>query len=208
MDLTYGRFLEVMKENGFKVSGVTKDGYHKILNDKRICFYAHKTKKGISVWSILKDKTIKIKTHSDVKKLIVETPKSNSVLQYWRIIKIIRKFQPYRDYKRELPYQVDLARFLECKFKDVTLEEQRGSSKPDIIVKSDTAIEVKGPTKSHDLDTVASKCMRYCQHYENVIVVLFNLEVNEKYYLEWKLGMKDKFSNIEIISKQQKEDDE
>ncbi len=37
---------------------------------------------------------------------------------------------------------------------------------------------------------ITDKLMRYSQHYETVIVVLFSLQVDERRYLEWERKVK------------------
>ena len=90
--------------------------------------------------------------------------------------------------------------YLKSKFSDADIEQQKGSSRPDIVI-GDVAIEVKGPTKTRDLETVADKCMRYYQHFGELVVVLFEVEVSERRYGEWKRGMETTFPNVRIIRK-------
>ena len=117
-----------------------------------------------------------------------------------RVVEEIEKFKPFRKYKEEFPYQLDLARHLKSNFPDVDIEEQKGSSRPDIVVE-DVAIEVKGPTRNKDLRTIADKCMRYYQHYGKIVIVLFDVNVYDRYYDEWKHGVKKYFPNVKIIRK-------
>ena len=63
------------------------------------------------------------------------------------------------------------------------------------------AIEVKGPTRNKDLRTIADKCMRYYQHYGKIVIVLFDVNVYDRYYDEWKHGVKKYFPNVKIIRK-------
>jgi len=83
-------------------------------------------------------------------------------------------------------------------FIDARIEVQTGSSRPDIVIQN-IAIEVKGPTYSKDLQTIADKLMRYSQHYDTVIVVLFNVQVNERRYSEWERGIRNTFGDVWII---------
>jgi hypothetical protein len=117
-----------------------------------------------------------------------------------RVIEEIDNFEPLRKYKNEYPYQIELAGFLKSKFPGVDIEKQKGSSRPDIVVE-DIAIEIKGPTRHRDLDTVMSKCARYKQHFGEIVIVLFEVEVNDRYYDEWKKGLDDTFPNVKIIKK-------
>jgi len=117
-----------------------------------------------------------------------------------QIIDEIEKFKPIRKYKNEFPYQIDLARHLKNKFPDTDIEQQKGSSRPDIVVE-DVAIEVKGPTRNKDLKTIADKCVRYSQHFGEIVIVLFETEVYERLYDEWVTNIKKYFPRVKIIKK-------
>jgi flagellar biosynthesis GTPase FlhF len=119
-----------------------------------------------------------------------------------RVVESINKFEPFRKYKNEFPYQVDLARLLKTKFPSVTIEQQKGSSRPDIVV-NDIAIEVKGPTRRRDIDTLTSKINRYSNHYKKIIIVLFEFQVNDRYFKDTIDGFKRNFPNVklEVIKK-------
>ena len=112
----------------------------------------------------------------------------------------VENFKHSRKYRDEFPYQIELVGYLKSKFSDADIEQQKGSSRPDIVI-GDVAIEVKGPTKTRDLETVADKCMRYYQHFGELVVVLFEVEVSERRYGEWKRGMETTFPNVRIIRK-------
>ncbi|RZN39395.1 MAG: hypothetical protein EF813_04100 [Methanosarcinales archaeon] len=118
-----------------------------------------------------------------------------------QIIGEIENFKQSRNHHNEFPYQLELIGCLKSKFPNADIEQQKGSSRPDIVV-GNVAIEIKGPTRTADLRTIADKCMRYCQHFEELIVVLFEIEVYERRYGEWEMGMKNTFPNVKIIRKQ------
>lgn len=118
-----------------------------------------------------------------------------------QVIEKIKKFQPIKRFKVEKDYQNNLAGYLQPSFKKVRIEEQRGGSRPDIIINDEIAIEIKGPTTMDELKTLPDKCMRYPTSYDEVIVVLFDIQLsNEKLesYLNLLKGM---FPNIIIIKK-------
>lgn len=115
-----------------------------------------------------------------------------------RVTSEIKNFSPARKYGNEFPYQVELVGYLKNKFPEADIEQQRGSSRPDIVI-GDVAIEVKGPTRTGDLQTIADKCMRYAQHFGEIIIVLFEVEVYEPRYEEWVRGIKHTFPKVEII---------
>jgi hypothetical protein len=110
----------------------------------------------------------------------------------------IKAFRPLRDYANEWDYHRELQIHIKAVFSDARIEVQTGSSRPDIVVQN-IAIEVKGPTYTRDLQTIADKLMRYSQHYDTVIVVLFNVQVNERRYSEWERGIRNTFGDVRII---------
>ncbi|ABN57942.1 hypothetical protein Memar_2016 [Methanoculleus marisnigri JR1] len=115
-----------------------------------------------------------------------------------RLVTRIKAFRPSRDYASEWEYHIELQGYLKGMFPDARIEVQTGSSRPDIVVQ-DIAIEVKGPTYSKDLQTIADKLVRYSQHYNSIIVVLFKVQVNERRYLEWERGIKKTFGDVRVI---------
>lgn len=113
----------------------------------------------------------------------------------------IIEFDPPKKYDYEDRYRDTLKSWLESRFPNTDMEVQRGSSRPDIVVK-DIAIEIKGPTKSKDLRTLSDKCMRYPQHFsDKIIAVLFDIRANERRYKETKEGFNNKFSEAIMIRK-------
>ena len=115
--------------------------------------------------------------------------------------KIILEFQPSRRYDNELPYQIELAGFLKSYYQDTKIEERRGNTRPDIVVEG-VAIEVKGPTRDHDLVTLTDKCGRYRQYFPpNLIIVLFDIRVNQYRLNETVKSIKNIFPEVVIIKK-------
>ena len=117
-----------------------------------------------------------------------------------QVVGKIEDFRQSRNYFDEVSYQIELVGWLKSEFPNADIEQQRGSSRPDIVV-GDVAIEVKGPTRATDLTTIPDKCMRYCQHFEELIVVLFEVDASERRYEEWARGMENTFPNVKIIRK-------
>lgn len=115
-----------------------------------------------------------------------------------RLTSHIVEFTPSWNNTYEQDYHRELQGYIKAVFPDARVEVQTGSSRPDIVVQN-IAIEVKGPTYSKDLQTIADKLMRYSQHYDTVIVVLFNVQVNERRYSEWELGIRNTFGDVRII---------
>ncbi|HEC82217.1 MAG TPA: hypothetical protein ENI42_07355 [Thermoplasmatales archaeon] len=119
---------------------------------------------------------------------------------FMKVVEAINSFEPFRRYNYELPYQIDLARWLQSKFPGTKIEESRGSARPDIVIKG-IAIEVKGPTFDRDLQTISDKCMRYRLYFKQLIVVLFDVYVNQFRYNDWLNGLKRTFPDVIVIKK-------
>jgi hypothetical protein len=115
-----------------------------------------------------------------------------------RLTSHIEGFTPSWNNTCEQDYHRELQGYLKAVFPDARVEVQTGSSRPDVVVQN-IAIEVKGPTYTRDLQTIADKLMRYSQHYDTVIVVLFNVQVNERRYSEWERGIRNTFGDVRII---------
>jgi len=105
------------------------------------------------------------------------------------LIKSIEEFRPIKLFKSEELYHTNLFTYLCLKIPNkITFEEQRGRSRPDISV-GDVAIEVKGPTDKQGLVTIADKMLRYSQHFNYIIIVLFDVTIFEPLYKEWHEGI-------------------
>ncbi len=116
-----------------------------------------------------------------------------------RLLSAIERFRPIQKYKLEEEYHKRLADYLNSEgFSNLEVEKQTGSSRPDIII-GDIAIEVKGPTRSQDLQTIADKIARYSQYYKMVIVVLFDVKIKKRRYNEWRKGIYNAFKVPIII---------
>jgi hypothetical protein len=115
-----------------------------------------------------------------------------------RVMGHIEAFTPSWNNTCEQDYHRELQGYIKAVFPDARVEVQTGSSRPDIVVQN-IAIEVKGPTYTRDLQTIADKLMRYSQHYDTVIVVLFDVQVNDRRYEEWERGVKKTFGDVRII---------
>ena len=119
-----------------------------------------------------------------------------------RLAAAIDEFRPARKYDYEFPYQIELTGFLKAKLGgSITIEETRGRSRPDIVIDRTIAIEIKGPTSNHQLDTIADKAVRYGRHFEGGLVcVLFDV-LDPVRFREWEAGMRDRFPDILIFPK-------
>jgi hypothetical protein len=106
-----------------------------------------------------------------------------------KVIQEIKNFTPPREkLKHEYNYQLSLHGWLNRTFPSAVIEETKGASRPDIVI-NDVAIEIKGPTKTADLTTIADKLLRYKLHYKKLIIVLFEIQVSEKKLKEWETGL-------------------
>jgi len=120
-------------------------------------------------------------------------------LSVFNEIKVFKPLLP--DYENELPYHIDLARWLEPKFPMLRVEQQIGSARPDIVIE-DIAIEIKGPTTEAGLQSIADKCLRYHHHFKKMIVVLFDIQTKtSRFFNEWEEGMKKNFPDVVVIKK-------
>jgi len=137
-------------------------------------------------------------------KEFIETKHSQKINneKYNQIVNHIHKFIPLiNNYQNELPYQIDLARYLMQYYPETKVELQKGSARPDIII-DNIAIEIKGPTWENGLQTIADKCLRYPQYFlGGFIVVLFDLKVTNQFFNDWSNGIKQKFPKITILTK-------
>lgn len=114
----------------------------------------------------------------------------------------IDSFEPSRRFNQESLYQMELNGWLKSQFPEsyVDIEVRKGYSRPDIVV-DDVAIEVKGPTTVQDLETIFGKCHRYLQEYDDLIVMLFHVDVKEQRFQDWKAGIEEHFPEVVIIRK-------
>lgn len=129
---------------------------------------------------------------------IIEPSTHSKLLQ--DVIAEIEAFQPAKAYKEESLYQVELNGWLKSKFSSAAIEIQTGYSRPDIVI-DDIAIEIKGPTKARDLDTILDKCHRYLQNHDHLVVVLFDVDVKADRYVEWLDSVKTHFPDVPVIRK-------
>ena len=107
-----------------------------------------------------------------------------------RLRTIIEGFRPAKMFNREIRYQDELYGYLLGRLgQGVTIEKQRGRSRPDIVV-DEIAIEIKGPTTNQGLQTIADKIARYRLHFAGIVCVLFDIQ-DEGRYQEWLRGIQD-----------------
>lgn len=117
-----------------------------------------------------------------------------------RLVASLERYEPSIGHDSELPYHMELLGWLRAEFPAAKPEVQRGASRPDIVV-GNYAIEVKGPTGVDALRSVADKCMRYGQHFDRVIVVLFDVRTSDNFYAEWRNALLRTFPGTIVIRK-------
>lgn len=106
-----------------------------------------------------------------------------------------------KQWGNENNYHIELLGWLKREFTDIVeYEVQSGASHPDLVIK-DIAIEIKGPTDSQALNTIASKLLRYEQYYPIMIIVLFECNFSEQLFQEIQNGINKHFKNVTIIRK-------
>lgn len=117
-------------------------------------------------------------------------PESEQRVFLEKIAEKIRTYVPKKSSQVEVSYQLMLCGYLQNDYPDIELEIQKGSSRPDLVIHN-VGIEVKGPTYNGDLQTIADKLLRYPQHFGGgVIIVLFDVQVYDRFYHEWLEGVK------------------
>jgi hypothetical protein len=117
-----------------------------------------------------------------------------------RVVSSINEYFPSRIFHNEYSYQLELHGWLRREFPSSQIEMQTGASRPDIVIE-DIAIEVKGPTDNRALDTLATKCLKYSQHYSKLIIVLFEPVFSESNFSEISRGIDTHFPNVKIVRK-------
>ena len=106
-----------------------------------------------------------------------------------KIVREIELYQHPRNELKEYHYQIGLHGFLKHAIPTTEFELLRGSARPDIVV-GNIAIEIKGPTRVQDLQTIADKIGRYLNQFDKLIIVLFNVLVPTKYLNDYLNGTK------------------
>lgn len=116
------------------------------------------------------------------------------------VVAEIEKFKlPRRQLKIEESYHLSLYTWLKKSFPSAKIEEQRDGARPDISI-DDITIEVKGPTKNQDLNSIANKCLIYPEHFpDGLIIVLFDINVGNHRYNEWLKGMRRTHPDVRVI---------
>jgi hypothetical protein len=175
--------------------------YKNIKRLERVAFEKEQTAKGLAKF-VDRHRDEKWGKPKEVEERKKEDEKANEEESLFRrIVKEIEEFKPAKERLRhEYNYQLNLHGWLKRTFKSARIEMQRGSARPDIVI-DNIAIEIKGPTRRAELENIASKLLRYPLHFERVVVVLFELDVNNQYYQDWLEGMNKKHPDVEIIEK-------
>ena len=135
-----------------------------------------------------------------------------ALLKYWQykkqketqlifqVTKRIEEFQPSKNWSSEEGYHGELQGYLKSKFPNSKVEIQTGASRPDIIIEN-IAIEIKGPTDDQGINSLGTKCLKYSQYYNNLIIVLFQCSFSESNYREIIEGIRRYFPNVQVVRK-------
>ncbi|MGH2640057.1 MAG: J domain-containing protein, partial [Rhabdochlamydiaceae bacterium] len=148
--------------------------------------------------SLIEEKTKEINRAYEILQRIISVQEAATVFS--KIVSTIVAFTPSFKWPNESGYQAELLSYLKQSFPDAVVEPQSGASRPDIAIQ-DIAIEVKGPTDNQALNTVTTKCLKYCHHYSKLIIVLFQPMFSERNYEEIQRGVNQYFPNVRIIRK-------
>lgn len=116
------------------------------------------------------------------------------------VVQAIQDFTPSRRYHNEFPYQAELQGWLRSKFPMSRIEIQTGASRPDIVIE-DIAIEVKGPTDNAALNTLTTKCLKYSEYYNKIILTLFEPVFSESNFREIESGIERHFPHVRVVRK-------
>lgn len=177
----------------FYLIGRNETSYENEQNDRGL--YKYEAINGETRWGS-QENISKWKRNDD------ECLKENSFIN--GLIREIEGFQPTRKYPDEYSYQIELQGWLKRNYSQSKIEVQSGSSRPDIII-DHVAIEIKGPTRTKDLQTLADKLLRYRNYYKYIIIVLFDVQIKDRYYNEWMNGVNDRYNKdkdeVKIIRK-------
>lgn len=117
-----------------------------------------------------------------------------------QIVESINSFSPLKDWPDEASYQLELLGYLKRDYPDIQYELQTGSSRPDLVIRN-IAIELKGPTDNQALDTLTTKCLKYSNYYDHLIIVLFNPTFSDRHFNEIRQGIDRYFPHVVIIKK-------
>ena len=109
-----------------------------------------------------------------------------------KIIQCMMKCTQLKRWKVEEKYQLTLAGALQNIFSEIDWEGSKGIGRPDITIKDEYAIEVKGPTNMKDLrggsNSVDSKIGKYLSKHKYMIVILYDIVTDENNYDGWEEG--------------------
>lgn len=142
----------------------------------------------------------KLGVEAQLEKNKIDEKKYNIIDEKDIIVGLIDKFQPSTRWRNEEGYHAELIQYLKRNYPNAKAEHQTGASRPDIVI-NDIAIEVKGPTDTQALTTLADKIFRYSNHYSKHIIVLFEPCFSESRYNELIKGIRASHPNVEVIRK-------
>lgn len=116
------------------------------------------------------------------------------------ITKEIIKFEPKFRYNFEWQYHEDLFNHLKIDYPHAKSEPLTNDIKPDITI-GKIAIELKGPTRHIDLQSVYAKCFEYLTEYEFLLIVLYDIRATAGQFQKFKSNVKRYFPRSYIVVK-------
>jgi hypothetical protein len=112
----------------------------------------------------------------------------------------IEEFRPSNSYDKEKPYHDELFSHLKKEFPQAEMEPMIQGGRPDIEIER-IAVEVKGPTRNRDLDTLTSKVLIYGSKYTFVFCILFKPEFSESRFQVLKEALQQRLPHCGVITK-------
>jgi hypothetical protein len=92
-----------------------------------------------------------------------------------------------------------LYNWLKNNFPQAEYEKTKGGIRVDIAI-GDIAIEVKGPTRNKDLESISKQALTRLNYYKNVIFVLCEPEFKAKQFDEIEKAIKQKLPEVGVIT--------
>jgi hypothetical protein len=108
----------------------------------------------------------------------------------------IRKYVPPKYSSIEIAYQWAIYEYLKKEFHSIKIEPPTETRDRIDIVIGHIGIEIKGPTKNKDLETLLIKCMKYGKYYRKLIFVLFAPEYQQSKFEQIKAEIRTKYPEI------------
>ena len=113
-----------------------------------------------------------------------------------RVCNAIRRYIPPKYSSLEIAYQWAIYEYLKHEFPNINIEPPTEDMDRLDIVIGHIGIEIKGPTKNKDLETLLIKCMKYGKYYQKLIFVLFAPEYQPSKFDQIKAEIRTRYPEI------------